>query len=54
MPWRRNEVLEERVRSVLTYLEGEDSVAELCRAFGISRRTGYKFLPGAPGALSMS
>lgn len=44
MPWRRTDVLEERVRFVLAYLEGEGSVAELCRVFGVSRKTAYKFL----------
>lgn len=35
--------MEERIRFVIQVLEG-DSVASLCREFGISRKTGYKFL----------
>jgi transposase InsO family protein len=52
MPWRRTGVLEERVKFVVAYLEGRDSVAALCRQFGISRQTGHKFLSryGGEGA----
>jgi transposase InsO family protein len=37
-------VVEERVRFVLAYLEGQYSLAELCRAYSVSRKTAYKFL----------
>src|SRR4029450_10637749 len=43
MGWRECCVMEERIRFVIQVLEG-DSVASLCREFGISRKTGYKFL----------
>lgn len=43
MPWRVG-VIEERVRFVLAYLEGQHSIAELCRGYGVSRKTAYKFL----------
>jgi transposase InsO family protein len=36
--------MEERIKFVLNYLEGELSVAVLCREFRISRKTGYKML----------
>lgn len=43
MTWRECCIMEERIRFVIRALEG-DSVAGLCREFGISRKTGYKFL----------
>jgi transposase InsO family protein len=44
MPWKETVVLEERMRFVLACLESLDSMAVLCRRFGISRRHGYKWL----------
>jgi len=41
MPWRECSVMEERLRFVARLLEGE-SMSEVCREFGISRKTGYK------------
>ena len=41
MPWKECHVMDERVRFVARRLEGE-SMAALCAAFGISRKTGYK------------
>ena len=41
MPWRACSVMEERLRFVARLLEGE-GMSEVCRAFGISRKTGYK------------
>ncbi|MEQ8479293.1 MAG: helix-turn-helix domain-containing protein, partial [Hoeflea sp.] len=41
MPWRESSVMEERLRFVARLLEGE-GMSEVCRAFGISRKTGYK------------
>nr|CAD6436622.1 transposase [Rhizobium sp. Q54] len=41
MPWRETSVMEERLRFVARLLEG-DCMSEVCRAFGISRKTGYK------------
>lgn len=41
MPWRETSVMEERLRSVARLLEGE-GMSEVCRDFGISRKTGYK------------
>lgn len=42
MPWRVTEVLNERMRFVVRREAGERMV-DLCREFGISRKTGYKF-----------
>ena len=41
MPWRESSVMEERLRFVARLLEGE-SMSDVCRSFGISRKTGYK------------
>lgn len=41
MPWKESSVMEERLRFVARLLEGE-SMSDLCREFGISRKTGYK------------
>jgi putative transposase len=41
MPWRECCKMDERLRFVARLLEGE-KMAELCREFGISRKTGYK------------
>jgi len=37
-------VVEERARFVLEYESGEINLAELCRHYGIARKTGYKWL----------
>src|SRR5690606_34802408 len=41
MPWQECSVMEERLRFVARLLEGE-GMSEVCREFGISRKTGYK------------
>lgn len=41
MPWKESSVMNERVRFVSRLLEGE-AMSQLCREFGISRKTGYK------------
>jgi transposase InsO family protein len=41
MPWKECSVMDERLRFVVKLLDGE-SMSELCREFGISRKTGYK------------
>jgi putative transposase len=41
MPWRECHVMDERVRFVARLLDGE-TMAGLCKEFGISRKTGYK------------
>ncbi|MGC2322605.1 MAG: IS481 family transposase [Terriglobales bacterium] len=44
MPWRVSGVVEERTRFVLDYEGGLWTMAELCRHYGIARKTGYKWL----------
>jgi transposase InsO family protein len=41
MPWKESSVMDERMRFVIRLQDGE-SMASLCREFGISRKTGYK------------
>lgn len=41
MPWKERSVMDERIRFVIRLKDGE-SMAFLCREFGISRKTGYK------------
>jgi transposase InsO family protein len=41
MPWKETSVMDERVRFVARLLDGE-AMTDLCREFGISRKTGYK------------
>jgi hypothetical protein len=41
MPWRECSVMDEGLQFVARRLAGE-AMAELCREFGISRKTGYK------------
>ena len=41
MPWKESSVMEERLRFVARLLDGE-GMSEVCRSFGISRKTGYK------------
>jgi transposase-like protein len=40
MPWKACSVIEERLRFIARLLEGE-AMTDLCREFGISRKTGY-------------
>src|SRR6266705_5135142 len=41
MPWEECSKMDERLKFVGRYLDGE-RMSELCREFGISRKTGYK------------
>lgn len=47
MPWTETCALEERARFVVECGLQELSMAELCRKYGISRKTGYKWLARA-------
>jgi putative transposase len=44
MPWKETCPMKERLKFVGYYLDGELSMAALCREFGISRKTGYKLI----------
>ncbi len=41
MPWKECSVMDERLRFVAKLLDGE-AMSDVCREFGISRKTGYK------------
>jgi putative transposase len=41
MPWKVSSVMEERLRFILEYEAGEESMTELCQRYDISRETGY-------------
>lgn len=49
MPWQESCVMDQRIRFVLERERDEVSMAELCRAYGVSRKTGYKWLARALG-----
>ena len=44
MPWRETCTMDRRMCFVVACLESDESVSELCRHFGISRKTGHKWL----------
>ena len=58
MPWKESAPVTERVKFVCDYDTGLFSMTELCRRYGISRKTGYKwverFRSGGPSALEDS
>jgi len=44
MPWKESRVVDQRVCFIAACAEGDEAFAELCRRFGISRKTGYKWV----------
>lgn len=59
MPWKERRAMDERKEFVLEWRKGEESVAALCRHFGISRETAYKWInrytaEGEAGLLELS
>ena len=44
MAWKMVLPMEERIKFVLAVDQGDYSVAELCRQYGVSRKTGYKWI----------
>ncbi len=44
MPWMETVAVDERTRFVLAVEAEEESISHLCRQFGISRKTGHKWL----------
>ena len=44
MAWKETRVHDERVNFVREVQAGDESVADLCRIYGVSRKTGYKWL----------
>lgn len=43
MPWKETCVMEERLKLILEWQAEEISVSELCRCYGVSRKTAYKW-----------
>jgi putative transposase len=59
VPWKEIEVKDQRREFVLAHLRGDTSTSALCEAFGISRKTGYKWIArfmeaGLPGLVDLS
>jgi transposase InsO family protein len=44
MPWSETDRMEQRARFVLEALAGRFSISELCYLYGVSRKTGYKWI----------
>ncbi len=44
MPWREVCPMDERMRFISAVLAGEENMSALCEEFGVSRKTGYKWL----------
>lgn len=44
MPWKETSPMEQRLACVVQWAKHETSMAELCRAFQISRQTGYELV----------
>lgn len=44
MPWKETEAVKERMKFIVAVAESEEDFASICRAFGISRTTGYKWV----------
>lgn len=44
MPWKESGPVDERIRLIQAHRSGLYSMTELCAAFGVSRRVGYKWL----------
>ena len=44
MPWQTTDIMEERIKFILQALRGDLNFSGLCRDFGISRSTGYRWL----------
>ena len=44
MPWNQTNPMDQRTRFALAYQDGLYTMTELCQRFGVSRKTGYKWL----------
>ncbi len=44
MPWKATTPMSERLKFVLQILEHGERVSDMCKAYGISRKTGHKYL----------
>ena len=44
MPWDETKPMNERVRFIATHLEAGEPFSGVCERFGVSRKTGYKWV----------
>ena len=44
MPWKEVEPMNERIQFISDYLCTYFSISELCLRYGVSRKTGYKWI----------
>ncbi len=44
MPWKESRIVDQRLQFLSSYQKDEMSISELCREFGISRPTGYRWV----------
>ena len=44
MPWKETDVRSERIRFVVEAVQGHETMQGLCARYGVSRKTGYKWL----------
>ena len=59
MPWKATCHMDERMQFIARVFAGEDEMTVLCREYGVSRKTGYKWLgryisKGAAGLVERS
>jgi hypothetical protein len=54
MPWLETDVRDQRLQFVLAVRQQRGTVSALCRAFGVSRQTGYKWLRREAAAHSVA
>ena len=53
MPWKERTVMSEKSSFVARAMNDDETFSELCRTFGISRKTGYKWLNRAKAGASL-
>src|SRR6478609_5238770 len=44
MPWSQTTAMHQRTQFIADHLRGTHSISELCAEYGISRKTGYKWI----------
>jgi hypothetical protein len=59
MPWKESRIVDQHLQFLSSYQKEEMSVSELCREFGVSRPTGYRWINryrecGPEGLLNLS
>jgi transposase-like protein len=51
MPWSQTSPMDQRTQFIADYLRQVLSVTELCELYGVSRKTGYKWIEPSSNAL---